>query len=296
MTTRDRVLALLVVLVWGMNFVAIDLGLQGVPPLVFVGLRFILVAFPALLFVPRPSSRFRDVLVLGTFISVGQFGLLYSSIALGMPPGLASLVLQAQAAFTVVLGIVVLREHPRPAQVAGVGLGLVGLAVIAGGRGGAVPGLALALCVAAALSWACGNIAARRCRGDSGLSLTVWSGLVVPVPMFALSLLVDGPQVVGHALTHLTAVNWLSTAYTAGLASLFGYAVWNGLLGRHRVAEVAPFTLLVPVVGMTTAALAQGERPSLLAVVGGALLVAGVALSLGGFPRRRSKTQVMEPS
>jgi O-acetylserine/cysteine efflux transporter len=196
----------------------------------------------------------------------------------------------------VVLGIVVLREHPRPAQVAGVGLGVVGLAVIAVGRGGAVPGLALVLCVAAALSWACGNIASRRCRGDSGLSLAVWSGLVVPLPMFALSLLVNGPQEVGHALTHLTAVNWLSTAYTAGLASLFGYGVWNGLLGRHRVAEVAPFTLLVPVVGMATAFVVQGERPTLFAVLGGGLLVAGVALSLGGFPRRRSKTQVMTAS
>lgn len=285
MTARDRLLALVVVLVWGANFVVIDWGLAGFPPLLFAALRFVLVVFPAVLFVPRPAGRWRDVALVGLCLSVGQFGLLYTALATGMPPGLASLVLQIQAALTVLLAGIVLRERPSRLQVAGIGVGVLGLVVVALGRGGSVPLGALGLTVAAAASWAAGNVAVRRLpRGErhgftDGLSLTVWSGLVVPVPLFALSLVLDGPARVGEARTHVTLVNVASTAYTALLSSLFGYGVWNTLLGRHRAAEVAPFSLLVPVVGMTTALLVRGERPTLQALLGGGLLVLGVAVT-----------------
>ena len=253
MTPRDRLLALAVVTVWGLNFVVIDWGLPGVPPLVFVTMRFVLVLLPAIFFVPRPAGRWQDIALVGLLLSVGQFGLLYSAMSAGMPPGLASLVLQIQAAFTVVFAATLLRERPSRRQVIGVGLGLLGLGIVALGRGGSVPLGALGLCVAAAASWAGGNIAVRRLPGVGGLSLTVWSGLVVPIPLFALALLVEGPETVMHALTHLSVPSLLSTAYTAVLASLFGYGVWNSLMGRHRAAEVAPYSLLVPVVGMTAA-------------------------------------------
>lgn len=279
MTARDRLLALAVVAVWGANFVVIEWGMGSLPPLMFAALRFCLVGLAALV-VPRPAAPWRDIALVGLLMSVGQFGFLYTSLAVGMPPGLASLVLQVQAAFTVVFGVVVLREHPRMRQVAGVCLGLLGLGVVAWGRGGTVPLGALGLCVGAAACWAAGNIAARRLLGVNGLSLTVWSALVVPVPLLGLSLALDGPARVAEALTHLTLASWVSTAYTAGLASLFGYGVWNSLLGRHRAAEVAPFSLLVPVVGMSTAYLVRGERPALLALAGGVLLVAGVAVTV----------------
>jgi O-acetylserine/cysteine efflux transporter len=217
--TRDVVLAVLVTMVWGMNFVVIEWGLQGVPPLLFVAMRFALVVFPAVFFVRRPAGRWFDIALVGLLMSVGQFGFLYSSLAVGMPPGLASLVLQIQAAFTAVFGILILREHPTAAQKFGVALGLLGLGIIALGRGGDVSALGLGLCVAAASCWAAGNIAARRLKGVNGLSLTVWSGLVVPLPLLALSLVVDGPATVGYAVTHLTLANWASTAYTAGLGA-----------------------------------------------------------------------------
>ena len=127
MTSKDRLLALLVVTVWGLNFVVIDWGLPGVPPLVFVTMRFVLVVVPAIFFVPRPAGRWQDVALVGLLLSVGQFGLLYSSMAAGMPPGLASLVLQVQAALSVVFAAIVLRERPGRRQAIGVGLGLLGI-------------------------------------------------------------------------------------------------------------------------------------------------------------------------
>ena len=204
MPLKDVLAACLVMVLWGVNFVVIDWGLRDVPPLLFVALRFSVVLL-ALPFVPRPAAPLRRVLLVGCAMSLGQFGLLYTALAAGMPPGLASLVLQLQAVVTVVVAALVLAERPALLQWAGVGLGVVGLGVVALGRGGAVPLLALVLAVGAAVSWATGNVLVRHLKVPGGLGLTVWSALVVPVPLLALSLVVDGPDVVGHALTHLSA-------------------------------------------------------------------------------------------
>src|SRR5688500_8620961 len=143
MNRRDSLLAALVASIWGFNFVVIDWGMAGVPPLLFVAIRFTAVVLPAVFLVPRPTAPWRVVAAVGLFMSLGQFGLLYVSMDAGMPPGLAALVLQAQVIFTVLIAAGVLRELPTAAQVAGVGIGAVGLGVVALGRGGHVPALAL---------------------------------------------------------------------------------------------------------------------------------------------------------
>lgn len=291
MPLKDSALAVLVAVIWGANFVVIDEGMGDVPPLLFVALRFTVVVLPAVFFVPRPAARFRDVAAVGIFMSFGQFALLYLALHAGMPAGLASLVLQVQVMLTVLIAALALHEHPSRRQLVAVGVGVVGLATVAVGRSAATPLTGLVLTVAAALSWAVGNVLARRVRSASGLSLTVWSAVVVPVPMLALALAVDGPQTVGHALAHLPASAVWSTLYTAGLASLVGYATWNGLLARHAAAAVVPYALLVPVVGIAVAWSVQGERPNLAEAVGGLLLLGGVAATvLRPGARRRQPT------
>lgn len=288
MPLKDSLLAVLVAVVWGVNFVAIELGLDDVPPLLFLAMRFFIVAAPAWWLVARPQVSWSLILQVGLFMSLGQFGLLYTAMAWGMPPGLASLVLQAQVVLTVVFASIRLHEMPARRQVAGVVLGVVGLAVVAVGRSAATPLLPLLLTLAAATSWACGNVVARRVGPSSGLSMTVWSAVVVPVPLLLLSLLVDGPHEVVRALSDLSLAAALSTAYTAFLASFVGYGIWNSLLGRHQASAVVPFTLLVPVVGMTAAWLVFGEIPNAAEASGGALLLAGVAtVALAG--RRRAR-------
>jgi O-acetylserine/cysteine efflux transporter len=282
MPLGPALLASLTATIWGINFVVIDEGLGSVPPLTFAAIRFTLVALPAVFFVRRPAARFVDVALVGLFMSIGQFGLLYSALHLGMPPGLASLVLQAQVMLTVLIAALRLGERPRPKVVVGIAVGTVGLGVVALGRTGATPALALLLTLAAALSWALGNVASRRIRSASGLSLTVWSATVVPVPLLALSLLTDGPHAVTRSIEHLPVSALLSTAYTVVLASLVGYGIWNSLLARHPAALVAPFALLVPPVGIAAAWLVQGEQPGPAELVGGLLLLAGVAVTVRG--------------
>jgi len=302
---RHIALAVLVATIWGANFVVIDLGLGDLPPTLFVALRFVVVLLPAIFLVPRPQVPWRDVVLVGAFMSLGQFALLYTALAVGMPAGLASLVLQAQVGLTVVIAALALRERPSRPQVLGVVVGAAGLAVVAVGRAATTPALGLVLVVAAATSWAVGNVVARRASGrarpstsaapprtgfGAGLSMTVWSALVVPLPLFALAVAVNGPDAVAQALTHLTVPAVLSTLYTAWLASLVGYGIWNTLLAHHPAAAVVPFTMLVPVVGLSTAWLVQGEAPNAWEAAGGGLLLLGVAVTTGVLdPRRRNR-------
>lgn len=295
MTPRHAVAAAVVAVIWGANFVVIDAGLHDMPPLTFVALRFVAVLIPAIFLVRKPDVPWRDILLVGLFLSLGQFGLLYLSLHLGMPPGLASLVVQVQVIFTVVIAAVSLHERPTRRQQLGVLVGLVGLAVVALGRTAATPLLAVVLSLAAALSWATGNVVIRRVGTASGLSMTVWSGLVVPVPLFVLSLLVDGPAAVASGLRHLDLVTIGSTLYTAYLCSLFGYGVWNSLLARYPTATVVPFTLLVPVSGIATAWVFRGERPTTGTVVGGLLLLLGVLVTAVGRGRGRAEAPPAAP-
>ena len=296
---RDSFLAVLVALLWGLNFVAIDIGLhaggQNFPPLLFVALRFVLVVFPWIFFVRKPDVSWKAIIGVGLFMSAGQFGFLYLAMALGMPAGLASLVLQAQVLLTVLLAAAFLGERPSRRQLAGVVLGVAGLALVAVGRSAVAPLLPLIIVLAAALSWAAGNVIARRAKAASGLGLVVWSGAVVPLPLGALSVLLDGPDTVWQSLSSLQAPTMLSALYTAVFASLVGYGIWNRLLAGHPSSAVVPFTLLVPVVGMSAAWLVLAEVPSPTEMAGGLLLLGGVATAVLGSAGVRRQRREAEP-
>ena len=296
MSLRDSLLAALVATIWGFNFVVIDWGMDGVPPLVFVAIRFAAVVVPAVFLVARPAAPWRTVVAVGLFMSLGQFGFLYAAMDAGLNPGLAALVLQAQVIFTIVIAAGVLRERPNLAQVIGVAVGSVGLLVVGLGRGGDVTALALGLCLLGALSWGIGNVVSRAAGVKAGLSLVVWSALVVPVPALLLSLTVDGPAAVADGFA---AFGWeaaLSTLYTAGLASLVGYSIFNALLARNESAYVVPWVLLAPVVAMASAWLLLDQVPNRGESLGGGLLVVGVLIAMRGGVRRAPLLVSPQPS
>ncbi|QTF73441.1 EamA family transporter [Arthrobacter woluwensis] len=282
MKTRHVLLALLVALIWGVNFVAIEAGLRDVPPLTFAALRFALVAFPLMLFVPRPRVPWWTVVGVGLFMSAGHLGFIYLAMHLGLPSGLAPLILQSQVLFTVLLAALLLGERPGRVQLLGIAAGVLGLGIVVLGRGASTDVLPLLLGLAGGLSWGLGNVVSRSARGAKPFSLVVWSAAVVPVPLFALSMVLDGTAAPVRALATMSPVAWASTAFTVLVSTLLAFTVWNGLLQKYPAAQVAPFTLLVPPVAMLAGWLAFGEIPGLWDLVGGAVLLAGVAVSQSG--------------
>jgi O-acetylserine/cysteine efflux transporter len=286
---RHVLLGLAVVLVWGVNFVVIDLGLKTFPPLLFVALRFLLVVFPAVFFIPRPPIPFRQVALVGAFLSGGQFAFLFAGMHAGMPAGLASVVVQVQALFTMAFAAALLGEVPGRRQLAGAAIALGGLGLIAAARAGeSVPVAAFLLCIAGSASWGLGNVVTRRIQAPNALALIVWSSLVVPIPLAGLSLAIEGPRQIGDAFSSVGAGGIFAVVYVAVVATGFGYGAWTWLLKRHPASQVALFPLLVPVIGIASAWIALGERPGALELLGSAVILAGLAV-VSGLMRRPAR-------
>jgi O-acetylserine/cysteine efflux transporter len=207
-----------------------------------------------------------------------QFGFLFVGMDRGMPAGLASLVLQAQALFTALFAVFLLGERPALRQWAGMATALAGLTVIGFGRAATVPLVALALVLAAAACWGAGNIATRIARPRSGLQLIVWASLIPPVPLAVMSLLVDGVDANIDALTNWSWSGLAALAYLVMLATLVGFGTWAALLRHYPASTVAPFSLLVPVVGIATAWAVLGEVPGRAELVGALIVLVGLLL------------------
>ena len=295
MRPKDLGLVLLVILVWGVNFAVIKVGVMGIPPLLLGALRFMLAAFPALLFLKPPKVPLRLYLAYGLTISVGQFSFLFSAIHLGMPSGLASLVLQSQSFFTLLLAAWWLQERWQANQMAGLLLAAVGLVLI-GSASSTVQGamqsvpmplLGFLLTIAAAIMWACGNIVTRavgRYGPMNQLAFVVWASVVPPLPFLALSVWLEGPDAMLQALQHIDLAAVAAIAYLAWAATLLGYGLWTHLMSCYPTNRVAPFTLLVPIVGLTTGWLVFGEALQPIHFAGGALLMAGLLVNVFGAP------------
>lgn len=293
MSRKDGLLALLVVVVWGLNFVVIKVGLHNMPPLMLAGLRFLLVAFPAIFFIVRPKIPLSLLLGYGLTISFGQFAFLFSAIKFGMPAGLASLVLQAQAFFTIILGAFAFGERLHGKQLVGIALAVFGVLVLieASLNGQHVGMLGFMLTLAAALSWACGNIFNKKIMQHTArpavMSLVVWSALIPIIPFFLASALLDGPTQIVQSLVAIDMTTILSLVYLAFVATIVGYGIWGSLLGRYETWRVAPLSLLVPVVGLASAVVLLDETLTGLQLLGALLIMAGLYINVFGFRLRK---------
>jgi EamA-like transporter family. len=279
--------AVLIAAIWGFNFVVIKVGVSGMPPLMLAALRFFFSALPAVFFVKRPAAPARTVVAYGLLLGVGEFGFLFTAIKLGAPSGLSSILLQAQAFFTALLAAVFLGERLRAHNVAGMAIAAAGLAVFAAASaaGGASKGLSAALLgmiMLAALGWAGANVAARKMPGTNALSLMVWSSLVSPLPLAALSLAFEGPAAIASAFAGVRLITVGALAYLVLLSTLLGYGLWNHLIMRHGASRIAPFSLMVPIFGLASAALVLGETFDAIDALGALLILAGLLVHVFG--------------
>lgn len=276
-------LAVLVTALWGVNFVVIELGLDHFPPLLFSALRFLIAALPAVFFVGRPKVEWKWIVGVGLALGVAKFGLLFVGMDQGMGAGLSSLVLQVQAVFTALFAAVALGERPGRGRLAGMAVALAGIAVAAVDEGASGPVLAFVVVVAAAAFWGVSNVLTRKAAPPDSLNFMVWVSTVPVLPLLGLSLLFEDWD---RDTDALAAMDWTGAGtvlYVAWISTVFGFGAWGYLLRHHPASTVAPFTLLVPVFGMSSAALFLGESVSPLRWCAAALLVGGVAVtSLGG--------------
>ena len=281
MPPRDALTAIAVAVVWGLTFIAIKIGVAETTPLALSGLRFVFAALPLVLFVRPPKASPALVALYGLFIGVGQFGLLFVAVRQGFPVGLASLVIQLQAFFTILLAWALRGERPRPAQGLGAAIAFAGIALIGSERlGGASLG-PLLLVIASAAFWGAGNVVTKIAGRVDMLAFVAWSSLAAPAPLFLAAIWLDGPTALA-GLAHPSPQLILSVAALSYAGTTFGYGMWSRLLARHPAASVAPFALLVPIVGMVAGSVVFGEPLDAFEVWGAVLVMAGLSVNLFG--------------
>lgn len=277
MKARDVLLAVLVAVIWGFAFIATRLGLDHFSPPQLTALRFLIAALPAAL-LPRPPVGWPTLVAIGLTLFTGQFLCQFFGIARGMPPGLAAVVVQTQALFTVLFAAVFLGEWPQRREWFGMLAALVGLLVIAATVGQHLTGVGLALGLASAISWGIGNILVKRTGRIDMTSLMAWLCLVPPLPSLVLSLCIDGPWALVHAVATSSWLGLAAVGYLGVVSTVFAYTIWGDLLRRYAAATVAPFALLIPCIGALASSVVFGERFGVMRLGGMACVLLGLVL------------------
>lgn len=280
MQKKHLVLAVLVTLVWGVNFPLTKLGLRAIDPFVLTGIRFALAALPLVFFIKRPAVRFHYVAAYGLIFGLGMWGVINYGIQVGVSPGIASLIIQLSVFFSMGWGYVLFQEKIRRAQVLGAVLAVTGLGGIIATQHGDHALLGILLIVFSALAWSVGNVIIKQSGVKEIFSFMVWASLFPPIPLWLMAWWLHGSAVFANVGANLDLTAAGSILFQVYLATHFAYWGWNSLLKAYPVSTVAPLSLLIPVFGMTSSMLIIGERistPNLLSI---ALIITGLAVGL----------------
>ena len=294
-SSRDYLSALAVVVIWGLNFIFMKFALRDFTPFQMGAARYVFAVFPLIFFIKRPNMDVKWLLYYGLFQGVGQFGFLFVGLKLGMTAALASVLMQTQVFFTAIFSFVLLKEKPSRSLQIGLLLAAAGLACFAMNyiapqsiNTPATTLLGLIFCVLGASMWSASNIVVRKAQQSltkdtsfDAVAFLVWSSVVPIIPFIALTLLLD-PEPTRWRWLAAPWSSWVSVAFLGWVATIIAYAMWTQLLKRHPANRVAPFSLGVPVVGITAGMLILGEQITTWQWGGIAFVVAALLMVMFG--------------
>jgi len=259
--------------------------------MLLVSLRYLLLTFPAIFFIKKPKTELKYIVLYGLTVGVGQFSCLFYAMQIGMPAGIASIVLQTQAFISPIFAMIFLNQKINSKQIIGLIISAIGLILIAmasiGDNMNKVPVLAFILMVAAPIFWAASNIIARIASDEAAskgeqlnmVSMVVWSGLIPPIPMLGLALMLDTPETLIGVLSSLSTTSIFAVLYLAYAATLIGYGIWSKLIAAYPMSTVAPITLLLPIVTLLSARIVLTELLSPLQWTGFIIILTGLAIA-----------------
>lgn len=282
MKMHHLLLAIFITAIWGLNFSVIKLGLATIDPFILAAIRFTLCAVPAIFFIPKPDVLWRYIIGYGLIFGIGLWGAVNLGIQSGLSAGVASLVLQFSAFFTILLGGWVFKEKITRYQIAGILIALSGLFSIIFILDGSVTMMGLALVLFGAVAWSIANIINKKAQTRQVFAFLIWSSAFAPIPLFLLDYWVNGTSGYSTLVNHLDYTAVLSILFQVYPNTLFGYWIWNSLLKQYPVSTVAPLSLLVPIFGMLGSVVIFNESLSAMKIVAVILIVSGLAVGLYG--------------
>ena len=279
MKPADVCIAVLVAVIWGLAFVASRIALNEFSPELMTTLRFAIAALPCL-FVRKPNVSWPLLIAISFTLFLGQFLAQAFAIKHGVPVGLSSVIVQSQALFTIGLAAALFGERPTRMQTVGIGIATIGLLMICGTVGYDFGVGAFSVLLISPVAFAIGNILLRRAQGVAMFDLFAWLCLAAAVPLFALTLVSNGPQPTWQALTHMSLTGLACVLGLGGVSTSIAYWLWGRLLRDYPAAQVVPFALLVPFVGSAASSVVFGETFGPLRLTGMVTVVGGIAVML----------------
>lgn len=288
MNPKDILLVALTITIWGVNFLFMHTALDEMPPMVLGTLRFLMVLFPAILFLRKPPVSWPLLTLYGLSISFGQFALMFCALAMNFPTGLAALLVQVQVFFTVLIAALLFREPVRANHLYGMVTAVFGLLLIGAGHyQGSLPLLPLLTVLAAGLSWAVGNIALKHIGAVNPLALVVWGGLPAFAAFVLTSLWLYGTDGLWQHIEAVGSKGFGSLLFLAYVSSLIGYTAWGSVLSRYPAGKITPFALLVPVLALLVGRFLLNEQLGIWHWLGIATVLGGLLLHVFGLPAKR---------
>jgi O-acetylserine/cysteine efflux transporter len=283
MQPKHIIFAILVAVIWGFNFIFVQIGLKEIPPLTLCALRFFLSSIPLIFFVKRPAVSWVWLGLYSGLTFTLQFAFMFLGMKAGAAPGISSLLLQIQVFFSFLLAAIFLGERLTHWQVFGACLAFIGLAIVLEHLGGGdITRTGFTWILAAAVMWGAGNLCVKKMGKAQGMSLIVWASFLSFPPLFIAAYVIDGPA---SLFTSLHALSWrgaLAVFYIAYISTWIGYGLWAWLLSIYAVGMVVPFTLLVPVVGLFASSFIFGEGLQTWKLLAAGFILLGLMMHLFG--------------
>lgn len=282
MKLKHTLLAIFITAIWGLNFSVIKLGLESVDPYILAGIRFFLCAIPAVFFIKKPAIDIKYLIVYGLLFGVGLWGIVNLGIQAGLSAGIAALVLQFSAFFTIVLGAFFFKEALNKYQIIGIAIALIGLLSVIRLTDGSVTLAGVTLVIFGAISWSIANIIIKKSGTKEALAFLVWSSLFSPIPLFLMAYIQHGADIYSSTSSQIDFKAVGSILFQVYPTTLFGYWIWNSLLSKYPVSQVAPLSLLVPVFGLISSVLIFREQIGIQKILSILIIILGLILSLYG--------------
>lgn len=285
----DMLMGFAVALVWGMGLVFAKAAIEHFPPILLMSLRFFVTALALVWFVKPPLHQMRALFWVSIVSAAIQYSLTFTGLK-GLDAGVTALIVQLEVPFLTLLGALWLGERTGARKWLGIALAFLGVTVIVGAPQVAVAWGSVILVISGSATWAVGQIMVRRLKDISGLTVTAWVAVFAAPQLLVMSLIFEGGHI--EAVRSAGIVVWAAVAYLGLIMTALGYGLWYSLIRRHPVSQVAPFLLLLPVCSVAGGALFLGESIEWRTLLGGAIVIAGVAVIIIERPVRPVPTEM----
>jgi len=269
-------MAIAVPVIWGVGFAVAKVGLNDIPPLFLMGLRYTLTALVLIWFAKPPAGVMGRVFLAATVGGALTYGLIFNGLR-EIYASTAILVVQLQVPFLAILGVILLKERMTLRGALGMLLAFGGVVLITGEprvQENLIPVLMVML---GGLCWAFGQVLISQLgKGVSGVRLLAWVATFAAPQLFAASFILEEGQVA--AIRNAGPVNWGVILYLGLIMTALAYVMWYHVLAKCEVNKLAPFLLLNPLATVVASILFLGEELTVTTATGGAIVIAGIAV------------------